>query len=570
MSMPDMEKRNMAKAQDYFGHIESPLHIDIENIKYIYEKVHTDHNDIGIKYFISLFALKRNFMRSGCDAINDGNVIAYRLNAQHHNLCSEILNTVCVNKTGGNDIDDRVIEAIECFKFLVENRYPYHYDTTKNAVEHVQYTSNGQNTIVGRMHDLAIVAYIAKLRFHIKEVREFVAYYLRLFPELKSDYDSKLMIVASIFSAVINHDREDEREGSDLLSYISGFLDIIKECDINLDYVYYDAIEVIFGNPSNSRKCNLYYTTFVNIGLHHGIKIDKPAIDAHKNTFFYLKPDDPIFKNNVVQFAKFYYNMTKKVKDVQLKSEYDALMQDILREFDALFPGNFYNFIIPQDTRNKLRAILATEIKICITKNIKINNANITNNVNNAGNIKSSPTSLPISTRDVDLMLAINNNTKPSLAMHGSFLASYLVAIRDAMTHCFCFRMVYNSSIDQTFALDQLLESSSAILKDAGAGITSNDAQNINELVKTLLVYNVMPVKITIPPARFTEYHYLWRAISSKGVHNAIEIKKIEDKIIQKSVKIKIDSIVRQKLEQEGNSSKWNNLGELAGRISEF
>lgn len=144
-----------------------------------------------------------------------------------------------------------VLEGIECFKYAVAQGCPAHYITRKTSDDEEE--ASFDNIIM-------------LLFIDVPEVRSFVTYYIRLFPEFEDDENAVQDIIAD---TVFYMNKFENGFNIELFNMIIGEL---KSMHISLDYVYYDALMCIFANINYNEGDDAL--RFIQLGIDNGFKLD--------------------------------------------------------------------------------------------------------------------------------------------------------------------------------------------------------------------------------------------------------------------------------------------------------
>lgn len=469
------------------------------------------------KYTISLYLLTKIYNEYG------GN-----FDDAHASICSEILHFPCLIRDFGDYFtDEGVIEATECFKFLINRGYSYHYNALQDGVR----SRLGVYADYGQYADLCAIIYLARYRVHIKEIREFIVYYFGLFPEINDDHDAKLVIARAIISSahLVDDGDEDEVAGDntgddtyipDSVTYTKYILGVMRDIGISLNHVYYEALNCTMKEDVRGHVGSYYYyRKYLEIGVEAGLVISNNELEILKYSHFILW-DDYHFNSNIlrciVAYAIFFRNFHRNEKKAE-KAKY------VIWRFNhtvLVYLGDS----VREDERKSLRQAIIDEINGTVTYNSKYG----------------------IYCR---LMLCIHRimNDEESF---------YLANTADA----------FNKSVDIVMNEVQSIMDNAPKLKPTAA-----EHIMITRFIKNMLTNHVLSFRFELITSRYTNNRYIWKALSFYNFSNSEQLKKMEEDHNNR-VKTILGAVVKQGIDatETRNSSKWNNIAHLAGMIAEY
>ena len=181
-----------------------------------------------------------------------------------------------------------ILEAITCFKYAIEAKYPISYSSYNSSVEGRYYD------ILDKIFDLFFI--------DMSEVQDFIIYYLELIHAINDDKKAIEYLVKNMINKCINPN------GFNTLVF-KRMLESLKIANISIEQFYYNSI--------NSELDDIYhipvvtdYICLIQIGIDYGFKLNKAEIkyinniDNFNGRQLYLKPD---ISNNL-----YYYKILPK------------------------------------------------------------------------------------------------------------------------------------------------------------------------------------------------------------------------------------------------------------------
>lgn len=293
--------------------------MNMENGEFIRRglKAQITHPQIAQKYTgykPSLFVLRKAYADAGHQWIESRN-----------NLCSDIINHF-FNKNRYADINS-IIEGIKCFKFAIENGYPYHYNSSldRNRKYYKVYT-------VDLFEDFAYILMTLFNYYNRKDMKtcqllkDFMEYY---FSVSGGAYVCDNTLITYILDQTIfmypeYFDSLSQRNITTFKYYLNTFIDI----GFSFDYIYYDVMLT----QCNPEYPNIYTNAF-QFGIDCGFKMNS----AHMNVlrFSYIP-----FTNSAIYGTM--YSTYLLAKTIEMKNncniKYNDEYEDIeMRQFLSMF-----------------------------------------------------------------------------------------------------------------------------------------------------------------------------------------------------------------------------------------
>lgn len=465
--------------------------------------INNNHGD----YDISLFWLTKKY--NECNGQFEHGAI----------LCSEILNHACLIDYGiaNESIDRNVIEAAECFKFLVERGHPYNYK--------VEPTEGAMNPDIKIYHDLCTVVYIARYRMHLKEIREFVAYYFALFPEINDDERAKMIIARSIISTVarVNINEFDEYDADVMLDpdvFVDNILEILREFGINLDGIYYEALNLTIAKSDGRivKEDINYYVTCLESGIKAGVVINNKELEYIKYGHYKLRntPNCNIVKV-IVKFIDFLYQF-------MINKDDDHLDENIQRLTIALSCEPHIGLLARNDMINAVRNETAGTVE------------------------------------------RWGNDTVPAV---------FLRCIRRILSDNETFYLK-NDAVECEQNTQATMDDARCLInKLPKSPIKSVTKEKIAKLAREAITIHVLPLKFALFTSKYINNRYVWKALHLKHFTNAPDLEKIEANH-NKLIDLVINKIVDQGIDKNklagiiDDNGKWNNLAHLTKMLAEF
>lgn len=236
-------------------------------------------------YAISYDSLKDKLDNEGLAALD-----------KNQNLCSEILQYCFYIRYNENNTR-YIIAAINAFMLLLERGYDYHYDMRKDLarcnrvinnasnatyINNPSYINNTNNTNEELYRlDIWALMTLARQWYNVEEVRKFIAFYLKKFgKEIDKDIPAKRVLSASIImSAVYSEENYLQTHKNEFLNKM---LNIVHNCGINLDYVYYDIMDEVLLTRNNATS-SYDYKVCLWIGMSKGLLVGENIINKLKH-----------------------------------------------------------------------------------------------------------------------------------------------------------------------------------------------------------------------------------------------------------------------------------------------
>lgn len=474
-------------------------------------------------YTVSLFAVTKQYKKILGGVINSDTYTGTDTPLQH-NVCSDILRYPCrTSYLASNSVvkntDDDMLEAIECFRYLTLGGYPYHYDACKDSIRNRARVYTGLSNYM----DLAFVIQLAK--YYIQkydDVREFILYYFRLFPELNGDYYAKVVMVKALFirmrGEADTNDTGNANTNVDIgvdPALIKDIINTLSIAGIHLDYVYYDAINLLLLDRRNSTDNHKKYSKIFGIGLDKGLLVSKNVLEMLKYSYYNIQPDDLHFDviPAIVDFAR------------------------IAIELYRTLPTNDSNVIEKFINRMKLNVLAPLNGRVGQRQEQEINEK---------------------------LANCIRRGFKQDNSEFASKVMSVISNLIKNHPHASCLTLGTKQEYEREFAW---------IMQHARDNCRLGE--DVDKLFKTIITDLMLPIKFSVKYMPDKHNEYLFYELSARNLNGDVYTKwknAIDDR--HKSVKAKIGFIARNKLsaqaQSDDNQTVYHNLHHLADMIAKY
>ena len=236
-------------------------------------------------YTPSLLVLKKAFADAGHEWIES-----------RTNLCSEIIDNFFINSEFDNQ---SVADGIKCFKFAIDNGYPYHYNSSIDNTRkyHKVYTIDVFGDIVIIL--IMLIYYHETNQITMRDmVRDFMEYYLNISGE--SLFDK--MLISCILANTI-FDNPAAFADTKIIKKSKYYLNTFMDFGFNFNYIYYDVMLA---------KCSPRSDIYTN-AFQLGIDFTFRMLQSHFVVLNYSFT--PIINNRIYELVHQVYLIDKILRD---------------------------------------------------------------------------------------------------------------------------------------------------------------------------------------------------------------------------------------------------------------
>lgn len=268
----------------------------------------------GPEYSISLSTLKyyeEHMNNKGYQKYLCGDIIKYVLNLEsllETNDNHAYYQKINMKKSRYIPLKIHILEAIECFKYAVAQGYPVSYVNTNTYFKYDNFD------------DIINLFFIDNM----PETREFIVYYLGLFPDIINDKKAIITLVKKMIAACDNNVKFDKELFKDML-YVA------NSVNISLNYIYYDTVKSLqkercYDSEWYDDEGYNAYSKFIQVGIDNGLKLNTKHIEFIREMEFTKK-----IYLNMENFDK-YRDLYKSIPEdlVDNYNEWHSRLRDII------------------------------------------------------------------------------------------------------------------------------------------------------------------------------------------------------------------------------------------------